>query len=196
VSDSGQWFDHQIADLSPEQRAVLEQSLRTEKIPATFGAAAVRTDIAYEARVSTLIDYARSTPHAPTTIQPSAVQPSAVQPSAVQPSALQPRAVPPTYPTPGTPYATSAYATTAPPTNSNAIVALILGIASLLVCSLAGPVAIVIGQRARREIRQTGEQGDGMALAGVITGVVATALMAVVIVAVIVLVIVAAASSN
>jgi hypothetical protein len=173
VSDSGQWFDHQIADLSPEQRAVLEQSLRTEQIPATFGAAAVRTDIAYEARVSTLIDYARSTQQAPT-------------------------ALPPTYPTPGTPYATPVYATAGPPTNSNAIVALILGIGSLLLgfgCGigfLAGPVAIIIGQRARREIERTGEQGDGMALAGVITGAIATAFLVLGVVAVII----AAASSN
>jgi hypothetical protein len=175
VSDSSQWFDHQIADLSPEQRAVLEQSLRTEQIPATFGAAAVRTDIAYEARVSTLIDYARSTQQPPATV---------------------PIPVPPSYPTPGTPYATPAYATAAIPTNSNATVALILGIASLLVCSLAGPVAVIIGQRARREIRQTGEQGDGMALAGVITGAIATALLAIVILALVVIVIIAAASSS
>jgi hypothetical protein len=175
VSDSGQWFDHPIADLSPQQRAVLEQSLRTEQIPATFGAAAVRTDVAYEARVSTLIDYARSTQ---------------------QPPNAAPIPVPPAYPTPGTPYATSNYAGGGMPTNSNATVALILGIASLLVCSLAGPVAIVIGQRARREIRQTGEQGDGMALAGVITGAIATALMAIVIVALIVVVVIAAASSG
>ena len=166
---------------------MLEQSLRTEKIPATFGAAAVRTDIAYEARVSTLIDYARSTPRASSRLHP---------PSAFHPAQFNPVRFRPPIPPAGTPYATPAYATAAPPTNSNAIVALVLGIASLLVCSLAGPVAIVIGQRARREIRQTGEQGDGMALAGVITGVVATALMVVVIVAVIVIIIVAAASSD
>ncbi len=183
MSDSGQWFDHQIADLSPEQRAVLEQSLRTERIPATFGAAAVRTDIAYEARVTTLIDYARSTPHAPT-------DRSAQCHSTQCDHRLRPTR------TPGTPYAAPAYATAGPPTNSNATVALILGIASLLVCSLAGPVAIIIGQRARREIRQTGEQGDGMALAGVITGAIATALLAIVIVALIVIVVIAAASST
>ncbi len=171
MSDSTQWFDHQIANLSPAQRAVLEQSLRAEGIPATFGTAAVRTDIAYEARVSTLIDQARSTPYASA-------------------------AAPPAYPTPGAPHATPAYATAAPPTNSNAIVALILGIGSLLVCGLAGPVAVIVGQRARREIRQTGEQGDGMALAGVITGAIATALIAIGIVALIIIVIIAAASSN
>jgi hypothetical protein len=174
VSDHRQWFDHQIADLSPEQRAVLEQSLRAEGIPATFGPAAVRTDVAYEARVSTLIDSARAT-------------------------AGSVQGAPPPYPATGAAYAPTAYPAvypTAPSTNSNAIVALILGIGSLAVCSLAGPIAIVVGQKARREIRQTGEQGDGMALAGVITGAIASVLLALAILAIIVVVVIAAASSS
>jgi hypothetical protein len=171
MSDSNQWFDHQIGDLSPTQRAALDRSLRDEQIPATFGPAAVRTDLAYEARVTTLIAQARAVPDV--TTGPG---------------------VPPAYPGSNQPYVPSYPAAT--PTNSNAIVALILGIAGLVACQLAGPVAVVFGLKARREIRQTGEQGDGLALAGVITGAVASALLALVAIMVIVFVIIAAASSS
>jgi hypothetical protein len=172
VSDSSQWFDHQITDLSPDQRARLDQSLRAEGIPATFGPTAVRTDVAYEARVTTLIEQAR-----------------AFAPAAGGTGA------PPAYP------ATGAYSPTYPapagaPTNSNAVVALILGIASLLFCQVIGPAAVIVGQRSRREIARTGEQGDGMALAGVITGAIATAILALGVIALIAVVVIAAASSS
>jgi hypothetical protein len=62
------------------------------------------------------------------------------------------------------------------PTSSKAIVALVLGIVSILICTLAGIAAIVVGNQARRDIRHTGEAGDGMALAGVILGWVALGL--------------------
>jgi hypothetical protein len=168
VSDSGQWFDHPIADLSPAQRAALDQSLRAEGIPATFGPTAVRTDIAYEARVGTLIAEARATvPAGP------------------------PPGQPPAYPgAPGYPVAASA------PTNNNAVLALILGLVSLAVCQIIGPVAVIIGQRARREIARTGEQGDGMALAGVITGAISTVILALGVVALIAIIVIAAASSG
>jgi hypothetical protein len=38
------------------------------------------------------------------------------------------------------------------------------------------PVGLVLGIVARRQIRQTGEQGDGLALAGIIVGGIGTAL--------------------
>jgi hypothetical protein len=60
----------------------------------------------------------------------------------------------------------------------------------------AGPVAVVVGQRARREISRTGEQGDGMALAGVITGAIATALLVIAVILVVVVIIVSVASSS
>jgi hypothetical protein len=171
MSDSDQWFDHQIGDLSPQQRAELDRALRSEGIPATFGPAAVRTDVAYEARVTTLIAQARAVPATP-----------------AAPNA------PPAYPGPNAAYA-PAYPTAAP-TNSNAIVALILGVAGLVVCQLAGPAAVLFGMKARREIRQTGEQGDGLALAGLITGAIASAILALFVVGLVVLVIIAAASSS
>lgn len=56
------------------------------------------------------------------------------------------------------------------PTNTMAIIALVVALTSLGFCSLLGGVAVYLGNRARAEIRATGEDGDGMALAGVIIG--------------------------
>jgi hypothetical protein len=55
-----------------------------------------------------------------------------------------------------------------PPTNQLAIVSLVLAF-------VFPPAALVVGIIARRQIRQTGEDGDGLALAGVIIGGIATA---------------------
>lgn len=176
MSDSSQWFDHQIVDLSPPQRAALEQSLRAEGIPATFGPSAVRTDVAYEARVATLIEQARAGGYA----APPPVYPSLGYPAAG-------------YGSPGPPTA---------PTNSNAVLALVLGLCALILglsCGIglfAGPFAVVVGQRARREISRTGEQGDGMALAGVITGAIATALLVIGVILLVVVLVIALASSS
>jgi len=66
-----------------------------------------------------------------------------------------------------------------PPTNGKATIALIVGIASLVLSfccvGIAGIVAIVLGVKARNEISASGgsQTGDGMALAGIITGAVA-----------------------
>jgi hypothetical protein len=56
------------------------------------------------------------------------------------------------------------------PTNTLAIIALVLAF-------VFAPAAIVCGIIARKQIRQSGESGDGMALAAVIVGAVATGLM-------------------
>jgi Domain of unknown function (DUF4190) len=171
VSDSSQWFDHQIPDLAPQQRARLEELLRSEGIPATFGPTAVRTDVAYEARVSTLIDQARS--------------------------AAPAVGAPPVYPAPGSGYAPApGYRAAGTATNSNAILSLVLGILSLVACAFTGPFAVIIGQRARREIARTGEQGDGMALAGVITGAIASVLLALGLIFLVVVIIIAIAGSS
>ena len=56
-------------------------------------------------------------------------------------------------------------------TNVLAVVALIAGIAGLTVIPFVSSiVAVVTGHMARKEVRRTGEQGDGLALAGLITG--------------------------
>jgi hypothetical protein len=62
-----------------------------------------------------------------------------------------------------------------PSTNGMAVAALICGIAQLAVGLPAGIAAIILGHKARRRIRQTGEGGDGMALAGLVLGYIGTA---------------------
>jgi hypothetical protein len=61
-------------------------------------------------------------------------------------------------------------------TNSMAIAAMIVSLASLFTCPVVGAVGIYLGNRARAEIRRTGEEGDGMAVAGVVVGWVAIGL--------------------
>jgi hypothetical protein len=56
-----------------------------------------------------------------------------------------------------------------PPTNPMAI-------AALVVAFFLPPAAIFLGIAARRQIRRTGEQGNGLALAGIILGSIATGL--------------------
>ena len=91
----------------------------------------------------------------------------------------EPQGYPPVYPAPmydpNNPqgYAHSGYppygAPMIMPTNTLAILALVFAF-------LFAPVGIILGHMARRQIRQTGEQGDGLALAGMICGYVFTAL--------------------
>ena len=54
------------------------------------------------------------------------------------------------------------------PTNTMAILALVLAF-------VFAPAGLVLGIVARRQIRETGEEGDGLALAGIIIGAIATA---------------------
>jgi Domain of unknown function (DUF4190) len=65
----------------------------------------------------------------------------------------------------------------APPTNGLAIAALVCGVGGFVV-GLSFIPAIICGHLARRQIRQTGEQGAGLALAGLILGYVGIALFA------------------
>ena len=64
-----------------------------------------------------------------------------------------------------------------PPTSSKATTSLVLGIVSLFFCGfLTGIPAIIVGVSARREIRRSNGtlSGDGLALGGIITGVLGT----------------------
>jgi hypothetical protein len=56
-----------------------------------------------------------------------------------------------------------------PPTNPMAIAALVFAF-------VVPPAGIFLGIAARKQIRRTGEQGDGLALAGLILGSIATGL--------------------
>jgi hypothetical protein len=55
------------------------------------------------------------------------------------------------------------------PTNTMAILALVMAF-------VFAPAGLVLGVVARKQIRQSGEEGDGLALAGIIVGGLATAL--------------------
>ena len=68
----------------------------------------------------------------------------------------------------------------APSTNGLAIAALVCGVGGFVV-GLSFIPAIICGHLARRQIRQTGEQGAGLALAGIILGYVGIALFIVLI---------------
>jgi hypothetical protein len=62
------------------------------------------------------------------------------------------------------------------PTNGLAIAALVCALAGIATC-ISAPVGAILGHIARRQIRERGEAGDGMALAGIIVGWIITALM-------------------
>lgn len=56
-------------------------------------------------------------------------------------------------------------------TNSLAVASLVFGIAAWVICPLLGAIlAIIFGHIARGQIRTSGEQGGGLALAGLILG--------------------------
>jgi hypothetical protein len=57
-----------------------------------------------------------------------------------------------------------------------------MAILSLVLAFVFAPAGLVLGIMARKQIRQTGEDGDGLALAGIIVGGIATALFALMIV--------------
>jgi len=68
-----------------------------------------------------------------------------------------------------------------PPLNSAAVASLVCGIGVFFTVGLTAIPAIVLGHSARREVRATGERGDGMALTGLTLGWAGVALIAVVI---------------
>ncbi|WP_078501625.1 DUF4190 domain-containing protein [Paenibacillus selenitireducens] len=73
-------------------------------------------------------------------------------------------------------------------TNSKSIAALVLGILAVVVPYLGfiiGIIAIVFSRIASNEIKRTGEDGKGMAVAGLVCGIVGTAIYAVIILIVI-----------
>jgi hypothetical protein len=56
------------------------------------------------------------------------------------------------------------------PTNGLAVGALVCGLAEIFTFGLAAIPAVILGHIARGQIRQTGERGDGMAIAGLVLG--------------------------
>lgn len=56
------------------------------------------------------------------------------------------------------------------PTNALAWVSLGLAVGAMLLGTLASIAAVICGHIARRQIRETGQQGDGLAVAGLVVG--------------------------
>ena len=80
-------------------------------------------------------------------------------------------------PGPHVPYGQPVPPVPTPPTAGKATTALVLGVVSLFFCGFfTGIPAILIGIAARREIRQSNGalSGDGLALGGIITGILGT----------------------
>ncbi|XVU24901.1 DUF4190 domain-containing protein [Actinoplanes sp. CA-054009] len=104
-------------------------------------------------------------PYDPTSGQPYGAQPSSGQPYSGQPGYGQPGYGQPygAQPGYGAPYQ--------PVTSTNT-----MAILALVFAFVFSPAAIVLGHIAKKQIRQTGEQGDGLATAGLWLGYIFTAL--------------------
>ena len=96
--------------------------------------------------------------------QPYGTQPYGTQPYGSQPYGTQPYEP---YGYPGHPYPPYPYPYPAPRTNA-------LAIASLVCAFLFAPLGIVFGHLSLSQIRRSGEDGRGLALAGLVIGYVVT----------------------
>jgi hypothetical protein len=82
----------------------------------------------------------------------------------------------PGYPAqPGYPGAYGPAYVVAKPTNGLAVAAMVCALAGFVV-GISFPVGAILGHVARKQIRQTGEQGEGFALTGIIVGWIGTGL--------------------
>ena len=81
-----------------------------------------------------------------------------------------------------------------PATNGLAIASLVCGVAQMMLWPLATIPAVVLGHVARHQIRRTGEQGAGLALAGLILGWIGVGFVALAVIAAVL--VVAAVSSG
>jgi hypothetical protein len=88
-----------------------------------------------------------------------------------QPTSVGGQPMPAAYPAYGYPAAPAN-----PPTNGLAIASLILSLVGIASC-ITAPVGAILGHVARRQIRERGEGGDGMAKAGIIVGWILTGLL-------------------
>jgi hypothetical protein len=100
--------------------------------------------------------------------QPGYGQPGHAQGAYAQPGYAPPGYAPPGYPPPG--YGPPGYPPVyVRPTNTMAILALVMAF-------VFAPAGLILGIVARKQIRETGEDGDGLALAGIIVGGIVTAI--------------------
>jgi uncharacterized protein DUF4190 len=101
-------------------------------------------------------------------------------PAQASPAGYPAQASPAGYPAQASPagYPAYGYGTpmpAAPATNGMAVAALVCSLAGLVTC-ISAPVGAILGHVARKQIRERGGGGDGMALAGVIVGWIITGL--------------------
>ncbi|TJZ55554.1 DUF4190 domain-containing protein [Streptomyces piniterrae] len=62
-----------------------------------------------------------------------------------------------------------------PSTSGKAVASMVTGIVSIVVPFVGivtGPLAIILGAKARGEIQRTRQQGNGLAIAGLVTGII------------------------
>ncbi|MBN1539625.1 MAG: DUF4190 domain-containing protein [Candidatus Thermoplasmatota archaeon] len=59
-------------------------------------------------------------------------------------------------------------------TNGLAVASLILGIIGICAFPICAPIAFILGLVANGQIKRTGQDGKGMAIAGIILGIVGT----------------------
>jgi hypothetical protein len=85
------------------------------------------------------------------------------------------------YPPPGYGYPPPGYGYPQQKTNTLAIVALVLSLIGIGSC-ITAPVGAIMGHVAMRQIRETGESGEGLAKAAIIVGWILTGLLALVII--------------
>ena len=97
------------------------------------------------------------------------------------PPPVYPTPYPPSAPYPYPPYAGDPYdpyrPLKPPGTNGKAIAALVSSLAGLVFCGLPSIAGIVLGIIAMRETKRTGQDGFGLAVAGVAIGAVIVALV-------------------
>jgi hypothetical protein len=106
--------------------------------------------------------------------------PYSVDPHAA-PASGQPAAYPPPpYPVGGDPYGQNPYGPPAYPgyamparTNALAVASLVCSLGGMITC-ISAPVGVVLGHIAKSQIRQSGEQGEGLATAGLWIGYILT----------------------
>ena len=132
-------------------------------------------------------------PAEPTPPPPPTPYGAPAEPPPPPPPAPQFPAAPPPPGFPGAGYETPS--TPIRRTNTLAIVSLICSIAGIFT-GISAPVGAVLGHVARRQIRETGEEGDGMALAGIIIGWIITAIAAIAVCFVAVGIVIAATSAG
>jgi hypothetical protein len=106
-------------------------------------------------------------PQEPTPPYSDPYAPSSGAPSSGQPYPPQPYAPPPQYGATGPGYQQPYGAPVVATTNTMAILALVFAF-------VFAPASIFLGHIAKKQIRQTGEQGEGLATAGLVLGYVFT----------------------